>query len=58
MFDMVGAILNVVVATSAEQVEEIIIISTDIKHGDRATQANFWYIPDSKTMDVLNERFS
>ncbi len=58
MFDMVGAILNVVVATSAEQVEEVIIISTDIKHGDRATQAIFWYIPDSKTMDVLNERFS
>jgi chemotaxis protein CheC len=58
MFDMVGAILNVVVATSVEQVEEVIIIRTYIMHGGRQTQANFWYIPDGKTMDILNERFS
>ena len=58
MFDMVGAILDVVVATSAEHVEEIIIISTNIIHGGRHTQAIFWYIPDSKTMEVLNAKFS
>lgn len=58
MFDMIGAILDVVVATSVEHVDEVIIISTKIAHGDRQTQAYFWYLPDSKTMEVLNERFS
>jgi chemotaxis protein CheC len=58
MFDMIGAILDVVVTTSVEQVDEVIIISTKIAHGDRQTQAYFWYLPDSKTMEVLNERFS
>lgn len=58
MFDMVGAILNVVVATSVEEVDEVIIISTKIAHGERETQAYFWYLPDRMTMDVLNERFT
>lgn len=55
MFDMVGAILNVVVATSAEAVDNVITISTNIMHGERRVETTFWYIPDSTVMEHLSK---
>ena len=52
MIDMVGAILNVIMATSAQTVEEVIMISTSIVHGEREAKADFWYVPD---LDALKE---
>ncbi len=56
--DMVGAILTVVVATSASAVEEVIIINTSILNGERSTETIFWYIPDPRTMEILDAKYS
>ncbi|HEY9077754.1 MAG TPA: hypothetical protein VIO61_14565 [Anaerolineaceae bacterium] len=53
MSDMVGAILNVIVAESASQVEEVVTIITSLIHGGRDVQATFWYVPDANTLDAL-----
>ena len=55
MFDMVGAILGVIVATSAEHMDEVIVIETTITHAGHEVQASYWYIPDEKTMQRLIE---
>jgi chemotaxis protein CheC len=56
MFDMVAAILDVIVATSAEKVDEVVIIKTNIIHGEREVQTDFWYIPDAKAMEALDKK--
>ncbi|MBI9046228.1 MAG: chemotaxis protein CheC [Anaerolineaceae bacterium] len=51
--DMVGAILNIIVATSAEQVDEVLLIQTRISSGERDVEASFWYIPDLLAMEKV-----
>ena len=56
MFDMVAAILGVIVATSAEHVDEILIIKTSLMHGDHNVPADFWYIPDMNAIEALEKK--
>jgi chemotaxis protein CheC len=58
MHDMVGAILNIIVAATAEQLDEVFVIQTTIIHKDHHVQANYWYIPDEKTMQLLIEKYN
>jgi len=58
MHDMVGAILNIIVAATAEQLDEVFVIQTTIIHEDHQVQANYWYIPDEKTMQLLIEKYN
>jgi len=53
MIDYAGAILNVVVATSAQEVERVLMIVTNISHEENEVQASFWYIPDATAMQEL-----
>jgi chemotaxis protein CheC len=53
MVDMVGAILNVVIATSAQETDQVVMIMTDIAHQEHKVEASFWYIPDPKAMEEL-----
>ena len=58
MFDMVGAVLNVIVATSAEVVDQVVTIMTNLQQGDRKVQVTFWYIPDPKAMNEVMGKIS
>jgi chemotaxis protein CheC len=51
--DMVGTIMDVIIATAAEQVEQVIMIETIILQGGRDVQATFWYVPDSQVMELF-----
>jgi len=55
IFDMVGAVLDVIVATSAEAANEVIMIQTSIMHGEMQIKADFWYIPDPRAMQVIEQ---
>ena len=56
MMDMAGAILNVIVATTAENLERVVMILTSITLENREVEANFWYIPDPNAMDELAKK--
>jgi chemotaxis protein CheC len=52
MVDMVGAILDIVVATSGGISENALLMQANLTDGDRMVEADFWVIPD---MHSLNE---
>jgi chemotaxis protein CheC len=55
MEDYAGAILNVVVATSAQNMERVLMIITKISHEQDEVEASFWYIPDATAMTELEK---
>lgn len=54
--DMVGTIMDVIIATSAEQLSYVIMIQTSILQGDRDVQATFWYVPDPHVMELFKKK--
>lgn len=50
--DMVGAILDIVVATSGGSSEQALLIQANFTDGSRSVGADFWVIPD---LNSLNE---
>lgn len=54
--DMVGTIMDVIIATSAEQLNYVIMIQTSILQGDRDVQATFWYVPDPHVMELFKKK--
>ena len=52
MVDMVGAILDIVVARSGGISEQALLMQTNFTDGARSVEADFWVIPD---MNSLNE---
>ena len=52
MVDMVGAILDIVVATTGGISEQVLLMQANFTDGDRCVEADFWVIPD---MNSLNE---
>jgi chemotaxis protein CheC len=50
MVDMVGAILDIVVATIGGVVEQVLILQTMFMCGTREVEANFWVIPDPSAL--------
>ncbi len=55
MFDMVGAILNIIVAGALDIVENVVVIGTNIQQGNREVQADFWYVPDIQALQAFND---
>ena len=55
LMDMVGAILNIIVAEAAAVVDEVVAIRTRIIHGSQDVYASFWYIPDLQALSALVE---
>ncbi len=58
MVDMVGAILDIVVATTGGVTEHVLLIQANFIDGDRIVEANFWVIPDLNTLQVLMKKNS
>jgi chemotaxis protein CheC len=54
--DMVGAILNILVSTTAEYTDQVMLIRTEIMQGDLSIQANFWFIPNPLTVESFAEQ--
>lgn len=56
MVDMVGAILDIIVATSGEVGEDVLMIQTSFLRQGREVEANFWVVPDRTTLHTLARR--
>jgi chemotaxis protein CheY-P-specific phosphatase CheC len=53
MVDMVGSILDVVIATMGAISDQILMFKAAFQIGERKIQADFWIIPDPITLDKL-----
>jgi chemotaxis protein CheC len=58
MVDMVGAILDVVVATTGSVGEQVLLVQANFMDGSRSVEANFWVIPDMNTLQDLIKKNS
>jgi chemotaxis protein CheC len=56
MVDMVGAVLDIIIATTGGLSENIMMLNTRFILGHRAVEADFWVIPDDKTLRLLSTR--
>lgn len=54
--DMVGAIMDIILATCDILSEEVLLIQAKFIRNGRETQADFWIIPDHLTLDTLTEK--
>lgn len=54
--DMVGAIMDIILATSDILSEEVLLIQAKFIRNGQETQADFWIIPDHQTLDTLTEK--
>jgi len=56
MVDMVGAILDIILATMDELFDSVLMIQATFLRDGREAEADFWIIPDRKTLNsVSNE---
>lgn len=53
MVDMVGSIIDVVIATMGKIEKNVLMFQTSFIVGDRHTPANFWIVPDPGTLDKM-----
>lgn len=56
MVDMVGAILDIVIATTGGVSEHVLLMEANFMEGARSVEADFWVIPDMKTLQALVKR--
>jgi chemotaxis protein CheC len=57
MVDMVGAILDIILATSANGLSEsVLMIQATFLRGEREAQVDFWVIPDRSTLEAVVRR--
>ncbi|HQX02225.1 MAG TPA: hypothetical protein PLQ94_08950, partial [Anaerolineales bacterium] len=53
MVDMLGAILDIVVATAGGVNEHVLLMHANFMDGVRFVETNFWVIPDMKALNNL-----
>lgn len=56
MVDMIGAILNILLATWDGVSENVLMIQTTFIRGNRDSEASFWVIPNRNTLEVVAKR--
>ncbi len=56
MVDMIGAILNILLATWDGVSENVLMIQATFMRGERQAEASFWVIPDHSTLEFVNRR--
>ena len=56
MVDMVGAILDIIIATTGGVSEHVLLMQANFMEGERLVEADFWVIPDLKTLQILINR--
>ncbi len=55
MVDMVGAILDIIVATTGGVSDQVLLIQTYFKDGSRSVLTDFWVIPDAQSLQALRQ---
>jgi chemotaxis protein CheC len=51
--DMVGAILDVIIATTGGVSERVLLMQSNFMDGDRVVETDFWVIPDAVTLHMI-----
>lgn len=51
--DMLGAILDIIIATSGGVSDQVILLKTDFFDGQRKVETSFWVIPDVTTIKAF-----
>ena len=51
--DMVGAILDIIIATTGGVSEHVLLMQANFMEGLRSVEADFWVIPDLKALQLL-----
>lgn len=51
--DMVGAIMDIIIATTGFFCEEVLMVQAKFLRDGRETQADFWLIPDQHTIETI-----
>ncbi|MEN4010531.1 MAG: chemotaxis protein CheC [Chloroflexota bacterium] len=55
MVDMVGAILDIIVATTGGVSDQVLLLQTCFTDGDRSVLTDFWVIPDAQSLQALRQ---
>jgi chemotaxis protein CheC len=58
MVDMVGAILDIIIATTGGVSEHVLLMQANFMEGLRSVEADFWVIPDLKTLEILIKKMN
>jgi len=53
MVDMVGAIIDIIIAVSGSVSDHVLMISSSFLRGGREVEASFWVIPDVATLEAF-----
>lgn len=53
MVDMVGAIMDIIVATCGEVSDSVLLMQTKFIHKNRSIETSFWVVPDPETLQKL-----
>ncbi len=53
MVDMIGAILDIVVATTGGISEQALLVQANFMDGERCVEADFWVIPDINSLNEI-----
>jgi chemotaxis protein CheC len=56
MVDMVGAILDIIIATTGGLSDYVLMLNSKFVLNNRAVEADFWVIPDEQTLKLLSTR--
>jgi len=56
MVDMVGAILDIVVATVGGLTEHVLLVHANLMDGTRFVETDFWVLPDMKALQSLMKK--
>ncbi len=56
MVDMVGAIMDIIVATSGGVSENVLMLQTTFLRDSRSLECNFWMIPDPGTLELFAKK--
>jgi|UniRef100_A0A7C4KJB9 chemotaxis protein CheC len=51
--DMVGAILDIIIATTGGVTDRVILMQAEFIDGERSVETNFWVIPDPTTLKTF-----
>ncbi len=56
MVDMVGAIMDVIVATTGGLGSQVLMLQATFVYGEKQTETDFWVIPDMNTLELFAKK--
>jgi len=56
LVDIVGAILNILITSTIEYADHVMVIRTTIRHREKNVQANFWFVPHPASVSAFTKK--